>query len=42
MPFKKTGLKTEVVGFENGSLIHYLAQGFRKRAIPAVCMDARK
>ena len=38
----KTGLKIEFVGFESGSLAHYLAQGFKERAIPAVCMDARK
>lgn len=39
---EKTGLKIELVGFESGSLAHYLAEGFKERAIPAVCMDARK
>jgi transposase len=39
---EKTGLKIELVGFESGSLSHYLAQGFKERAMPAVCMDARK
>jgi transposase len=38
----KTGLTIELVGFESGSLSHYLAQGFKERALPAVCMDARK
>lgn len=39
---EKTGLKIELVGFESGSLSHYLTQGFKERALPAVCMDARK
>ena len=39
---EKTGLKIELVGFESGSLSHYLVQGFKERAMPAVCMDARK
>ena len=39
---EKTGFKIELVGFESGSLGHYLAQGFKERALPAVCMDARK
>lgn len=39
---EKTGLKIELVGFESGSLGHYLAQGFKERALAAVCMDARK
>lgn len=39
---EKTGLRVELVGFESGSLGHYLAQGFKERALPAVCMDARK
>jgi len=39
---EKTGLKIELVGFESGSLGHYLAQGFKERAMAAVCMDARK
>lgn len=39
---EKTGFKIELVGFESGSLSHYLTQGFKERAMPAVCMDARK
>lgn len=39
---EKTKFPIELVGFESGSLAHYLAQGFKERAIPAVCMDARK
>jgi len=39
---EKTGLKIELVGFESGSLGHYLTQGFQERALPSVCMDARK
>ena len=39
---EKTGLRIELVGFESGSLGHYLARGFKERALPAVCMDARK
>jgi transposase len=39
---EKTSLKIELVGFESGSLSHYLTQGFKERALPAVCMDARK
>ena len=39
---KKTGLKIELVGFESGSLGHYLTKGFKERALPAVCIDARK
>lgn len=39
---EKTGLNVELIGFESGSLGHYLAQGFKKRNLPAVCMDARK
>lgn len=39
---EKTGLKIELVGFESGSLGHYLTQGFKERALPTVCMDARK
>lgn len=38
----KTDLKIELVGFESGSLSHYLTQGFKERALPAVCIDARK
>lgn len=39
---EKTGLKIQLIGFESGSLSHYLACGFKERALPAVCMDARK
>lgn len=39
---EKTGLTIALVGFESGSLSHYLSQGFKERALPAVCMDARK
>jgi transposase len=39
---EKTGLEIELVGFESGSLGHYLTQGFKERALPAICMDARK
>ena len=39
---ERTGLKIELVGFESGSLSHYLCQGFKERTLPAVCMDARK
>lgn len=39
---EKTGFKIELVGFESGSLSHYLMQGFRARTMNAVCMDARK
>lgn len=39
---EKTGHKIELVGFESGSLSHYLMQGFRERVMNVVCMDARK
>jgi len=39
--FSKIGLQEIVVGFESGSLSHYLVTGFRVRAIDAICMDAR-
>jgi transposase len=39
---EKTGFKIELIGFESGSLGHYLSQGLKERALPAVCMDARK
>ena len=39
---EKTGLKIELVGFESGSLSHYLMKGFRERVMNAVCIDARK
>jgi transposase len=31
-----------LVGFESGSLTHYLMTGFKERALSVVCMDARK
>jgi transposase len=31
-----------LLGFESGSLTHYLITGFKERALHAVCMDARK
>ncbi|QVL56389.1 MAG: IS110 family transposase [Simkaniaceae bacterium] len=37
---EKTGLKIELVGFESGSLSHYLMQGFRERTLNVVCVDA--
>lgn len=39
---EKTKLQIELVGYESGSLSHYLSQGFKERAIPAICIDARK
>jgi transposase len=39
---EKTGLDIELVGFESGSLSHYLYQGFKERILPVVCIDARK
>jgi len=39
--FSKLGLKEIVVGFESGSLSHYLVTGFKERAIDPICMDAR-
>lgn len=38
----KKGFKNCLLGFESGSLTHYLIQGFKERALDAVCMDARK
>jgi len=38
----KKGFKDCLVGFESGSLTHYLVSGFKERALHAVCMDARK
>lgn len=35
-------LKDIVLGFESGSLSHYLMNGFKERNIRAICMDARK
>ena len=37
----KTNFKNMIIGFESGSLSHYLISGFQERAINAVCMDAR-
>jgi len=39
---EKTGLKIELVGFESGSLSHYLLRGLRERVLNVVCIDARK
>ena len=39
---EKTGLQIELVGFESGSLSHYLSQGFKERVLNTVCIDARK
>lgn len=36
------GFKNCFLGFESGSLTHYLMTGFKERALHAVCMDARK
>lgn len=38
----KKGFKDCLLGFESGSLTHYLMTGFQERALHAVCMDARK
>jgi transposase len=38
----KKGFKDCLLGFESGSLTHYLMRGFKERALDAVCMDARK
>lgn len=38
----KKGFKDCLLGFESGSLTHYLMTGFKERALHAVCMDARK
>jgi transposase len=40
--FSKRDFQEIVVGFESGSLSHYLVTGFRERAIDPICMDARK
>jgi transposase len=39
---QKIGLEVALVGFESGSLSHYLLNGFKERALPAICIDARK
>jgi transposase len=39
---QKIGLEIGFVGFESGSLSHYLLNGFKERGLPVVCMDARK
>jgi len=38
----KINFNEVLIGFESGSLSHYLMEGFLERALPAVCMDARK
>ncbi len=38
----KLCIEDMTVGFESGSLTPYLINGFKERAIDAVCMDARK
>ena len=38
----KINLKDALIGFESGSLSHFLMKGFLERDIPTVCMDARK
>lgn len=40
--FDKRGIKDCFLGFERGSLTHYLMSGFRERALQVVYMDARK
>jgi len=35
-------MKDFLVGFERGSLSHYLMDGFKEKGISAICMDARK
>jgi hypothetical protein len=35
----KNGFKNYCLGFESGSLTHYLMTGFKERALYAVCMD---
>ncbi|KAG6558855.1 MULTISPECIES: transposase [Candidatus Rhabdochlamydia] len=40
--FSKRDFQEILVGFESGSLSHYLVTGFRERAIDPICMDARK
>ena len=38
----KMEIKDFQVGFESGSLSHYLMDGFKEKGISAICMDARK
>ena len=38
----KKGIEDYMLGFESGSLTNYLMNGFKERALSAVCMDARK
>lgn len=38
----RQGVKNCILGFESGSLTHYLMNGFKERGLHAVCMDARK
>lgn len=40
--FPKLNLEDVFIGFESGSLSHFLMEGFRGRNVSAVCMDARK
>lgn len=39
---EKLNLEEMSVGFESGSLTHYLLEGFKERGIDGICMDARK
>lgn len=39
---EKIGYANSLLGFESGSLTHYLMKGFNERALHAICMDARK
>ena len=38
---KKTGFKIELVGFESGSLSHYLYAELKQKGLPVICIDAR-
>lgn len=38
----KQNIKNALIGFESGSLTHYLMTGFKEKGLLAVCMDARK
>jgi len=38
---KKTGFSIKLVGFESGSLSHYLYAELKQRGLPVVCIDAR-
>ena len=39
---ESTGLKIALVGFESGSLSHFLQKGFKERALNVVCVESRK